>query len=190
MTRIGPLGVLIVLNLSACFSSGSKHDRNDGDGGLFDESDSDTDTDTDSDTDSDSDSDSDPSFEVYWGSHEVSLFANDCPQCAYFGMAEDYDDCDSPDYCWSGEDCVYGYYVESTDQTLLYCHPISESGGSWSYGGSATNLQDDSDTVFPDSSYSGHVTYFIESGDGNCYVGGADPDYYNGLGCSTVDIPD
>ena len=68
-----------------------------------------------------------------------------------------------------------------------YCHDGGDTGASLSYGGNANDLAAGT-TLFPDDSFDGRVTYYLESdpdygGDGRCFVWGNDTSYYSGLGC-------
>lgn len=119
-----------------------------------------------------------PAVSVNWGSSGIDVDISG-GSSGWFGMAETYD-CDD---CWTGEDCVYGYSYSGG--SLNYCHSVGGSGTSLTYGGDAGNLMSGT-TVFPDASFESYVTYYLEQDDGSCYVWGADPSYYDGLGCSSL----
>ena len=125
-----------------------------------------------------------PSASVTWGSRSVDLTVSGGPGAYWFGITEST--CDD---CWTGEDCIYGYSL-GDGTVLAWCHDAGDTGTSLTYGGSPIEL-DAGTTVFPDATYDGKVTYYLESdpefgGDGSCYVWGADPSYYAGLGCTNL----
>jgi hypothetical protein len=123
-----------------------------------------------------------PEVGVEWTSSGVELYVYGGAGAYWFGMAQT-DGCED---CWTGEDCVYGY--EADGASLLYCHDAGDWGTSLTYGGDRTALAAGT-TAFVDGTVAAGVTYFLESdvsfgGDGSCYVWGADPSYYDGLGCT------
>ena len=115
-------------------------------------------------------------FEVVWDADAVELhITNGDPSASYwFGLVET--GCGDPEYCWSGEDCIYGY------AGYFYCHPSGTDGVSLRYGGAYDNLEEGVETVFGGSSFDGTVTYYVEDGS-DCWIWGHDPSYYDGLGC-------
>lgn len=129
----------------------------------------------------------DPVFSVTWGGGSVDLSITDGEGSYYFGMAETGSSCaGAPEYCWTGEDCIYGY------DTYLYCHPASATGVSLAYGGDFDALTEGSETVFPGQTndegleFNGSVTYYIEYSDGSCSSWGHDTSYYSSLGCDSL----
>ena len=139
----------------------------------------DTGVESDADTDTDSDTDADPTFSESWTGSGVNFTVDGGSGTYTLGMAET--DAASPDP-WTGEDCLNGYTL-SSGTVLLYCHPLSSSGGSFTGGGSATALDESSETVF-DSTFSSVLTYAAWSDDsGDCWTWGADTSYYTGEGC-------
>ena len=119
-----------------------------------------------------------PSVTVNWGSGAIEIDVS--PRDDYwFGVIES-----GFEGAWTGEDCVYGY--ETADGTLLsYCHEVRDGEARLTYGGDPFELSAGT-TVFPDASYEGQLTYFLESSGGLCFVWGADTSYYEGLGCSEL----
>lgn len=185
------------LLLHACFF-GSKRD-DDGDGGFtgFDGGNGDGNGDGSGDdtggsgdgTGSDGGGGDDPSPYVDWGSSSLTAGSGVAESGWHFGIIESDSACGSD--CWTGEDCVYGYYLSSSDTTLIYCHPLGSAGKeTFQYGGSAMDLDEANDTVFPDSSFAGDCTYYFESPSGDCWIGGKAPEYYGGIGCTETNIPD
>jgi len=125
-----------------------------------------------------------PEVGVEWGDAAMDVFIVGGPGAYWLGMAET-EDCDD---CWTGEDCVYGYESEGT--VLSWCHDIGDGGGSLTYGGDRAALVPGS-TAFEDATAGSRVSYILESdpefgGDGSCHVWGADPTYYDGLGCISL----
>ncbi len=83
---------------------------------------------------------------------------------------------------WTGEDCLYGYTLE-TGELLLYCHPLSESGGAFSTGGSTSSLEEGSETLF-DETLQDVITYAAWSDvTGRCWTWGHDVSYYADARC-------
>lgn len=112
-----------------------------------------------------------PEVSVSWGGSSVDIEVSSGTW--YFGMAETA--CGSD--CWTGEDCLYGYTLDSGDVLGPYCHDIG-SGDSLSYGGDPTNLQPGS-TVFS-SSFEGSVTYvLLDPSTEACFTWGDDTSYYS-----------
>lgn len=142
--------------------------------GCTDKGDSGDTTDTDTTT-------ADLSASVAWGGSAVALTLTDGSGSYFFGMAETGSTCSAdPTQCWTGEDCIFGF------SDFLYCHPASATGVSLSYGGAFDALSEGSDTVFPDNSFDGSVTYYLEDSAGACYVWGDDTSYYSSEGCSSL----
>ena len=167
MTRIS-LAALAVLFAVGC---------SDKSGDSGDTSESDTDTDTDTDTDADA------SVAVTWSGSGVTLAITNGDAGGYlFGMVETDPASADP---WTGEDCYLGYTL-SSGSLLSYCHPASSSGDAYSAGGSATALDENTETVFS-SSFESVLTYYLEeSGSGACWVWGADTSYYAALSCTEI----
>jgi len=174
---LAALSLLLPVVFSAACGDKDDDDDDDDDSGY--ESDSDTDVDSDTDTDT-------PSVSVDWGGSSIDLDIDGGPGAYWFGIAQT--STGSPED-WTGEDCIYGYEI-GDGEVLSYCHDAGDSGTSLTYGGNPTSLSAGT-TVFPDSSFSGEVTYYLESdpdfgGDGSCFVWGQDTSYYSGLGCSEL----
>lgn len=122
----------------------------------------------------------DPTFGVSWGDSSVSLSITDGAEGAayYLGIAEN-SGCDD---CWTGEDCFMGYDLSSGDN-LLYCHPVSATGGELSYGATPSDVVEGSTTVYSNADFSTGVTYIVDDrsgADAPCWTWGADTTYYNG----------
>ena len=114
-----------------------------------------------------------------WGASSIDVsVAGVTP--AFFGMAETNNCTD----CWTGEDCLNGYDAGGT--LLAYCHPMTGASLSLAYGGDFAALAEGSETVFTDNSKEPNATYYVETTDGACYVFGADPSYYSGVGCTEL----
>jgi hypothetical protein len=95
------------------------------------------------------------------------------------GMAETDPASSDP---WTGEDCLNGY-VLGDGSILLYCHPLSSTGGYFASGGNPLELDEDSETVFF-SSLEDSITYAAWSDStGDCWTWGARPSYYTHEGC-------
>lgn len=123
----------------------------------------------------------DATFAVTWGASSVDLAITDGEGSYFFGMAETGSTCSAnPDDCWTGEDCIFGF------GDYLYCHPASATGVSLAYGGDFAAVNEGSDTVFPDNSFDGSVTYYIEYSDGTCGVFGQDVSYYASQNCTQL----
>ena len=85
---------------------------------------------------------------------------------------------------WTGEDCHVGDTVEGSAQ--LYCHPITNSRGEFYYGGDPMALDPAEDTAFVDASVRDEMTYYLlDALTGDCWIGGADPTWYEDV-CDTV----
>jgi hypothetical protein len=122
-----------------------------------------------------------PTFAVTWGGSSVDLAITDGDGSYFFGMAETGSTCSAnPDDCWTGEDCVFGF------SDYAYCHPAAATGVSLTYGGAFDAVNEGSDTVFPDNSFDGSVTYYIEYTDGSCGVFGQDVSYYASQNCTQL----
>jgi hypothetical protein len=94
---------------------------------------------------------------------------------------------DTSDGGWTGEDCVWGYETPDGD-TITTCHALEEGTCkiALQYNGDPLNLQPGQTTF--NKSFEGQLTYYVSlpvdlGGDGQCFVGGADPSYYDGLYC-------
>jgi hypothetical protein len=123
-------------------------------------------------------SSSTPSVTVDWGSSAIEIDV--APRDDYwFGLTQvGFSD------AWTGEDCVYGYSYDGS--TLSYCHEAPNGEARLAYGGDPLDLSAGT-TVFTDSSFDGDVSYYLESFDGAaCWTWGADPSYYDGLGCDQL----
>ena len=137
---------------------------------------------TDADSDADADTDADPSFSVDWGGSAVTLAVSGGGSTYWWGIAETSGSADP----WTGEDCVYGYTLSDGSVLGPYCHDAGATGISLSYGGDPTALSEGT-TVFPDNSYASGTTHYAEDmATAACWVWGADPSYYDGLGCSAM----
>lgn len=122
------------------------------------------------------------SFSASWGPSGVTIDIENGSGTYELGMAET--DSASPDP-WTGEDCYEGYTL-GDGTLLLYCHPLSSSGGSFTGGGNPNSLDESSQTVFT-SAFEDVITYYVSSDStGECWVWGHDPDYYSGLGCTEL----
>jgi hypothetical protein len=122
---------------------------------------------------------------VTWGGSSVDLsIANgDAAGDYWFGLAETEGSSDP----WTGEDCYEGYTL-GDGSVLSYCHPSSSTGASLAYGGGTSDLSEGSETVFGSADFDGSVTYFLEDANsGACWVWGATPSYYDGLGCDVIE---
>jgi hypothetical protein len=130
---------------------------------------------------------------VSWAAGAVTLdIANGDETASYnWGLTENVGSCIDDGWCWTGEDCHTGYN-ETNGGNILYCHPVSSSGGSLSYGASCDSSGCDviegSTTVFDDG-FSDKITHILDNEasteDGSCWVWGADTSYYDGFpkGC-------
>ena len=119
-------------------------------------------------------------FSTSWGDSAVSLTITDGDANAsyYWGVTENVGCTD----CWTAEDCFMGYDL-GNGTNLSYCHPVSTTGGSLSYGASYDGVVEGSTTLFPDASFSTGVTYIVDdrsSAEGPCWTWGGDTSYYNG----------
>lgn len=124
----------------------------------------------------------DPDVSVSWGSSVIQVTISGGSEDYWLGIVETAG-CGSE--CWTGEDCVWGFSAGST--TLgPYCHDMGKTGDSLAYGGDAVELSP-GETVFPDSSFSDQVTYYLDGdSSASCWIWGDDPGYYSALGCTTV----
>ena len=124
----------------------------------------------------------DPSFSVTWGSSDVSLAITDGTVEYHWGMAENAGTCVDAGWCWTGEDCFLGY--DLTDGgNLSYCHPVSATGGSLTYGADTAAVTEGSSTVFSDNGtdWASVVTHIVDDRNaGPCWTWGADTSYYSG----------
>ncbi len=189
---MGSTRLLAFLVLMSCGDKDSDTDIDDTDVGTHTNSDADTDTDTDADTDTDTDAD--VAVNVSWYDDglvptdvngdglpdincddELTLDITDAlgRTSWNFGIAEV-----GPNG-WTGEDCVFGYAMWN------YCHPVI---------GNQLTLDETTDcaidgviegaTTLFDSRMEFTVTYYLEDPvSGDCWVWGANPSYYSGLGC-------
>ena len=131
---------------------------------------------------------SDPiSMSVAWGDSSVSLSIENGETGASYnwGIAENSGACLTADYgCWTGEDCHMGFDLTSGGN-LSYCHPVSATGGTLSYGAGTDAVAEGSTTVFGNSDFSTVTTYVLDNAaspeGGTCYTWGADTSYYNGF---------
>lgn len=180
------------LLLQACFIGGSKgRDRSDDggggfnfdDGGTSDGGTSDSGT-SDGGTSDGGTTEVDPDFTVHWASSAIQVSVSTGGTGWHFGLIEATDGCSSD--CWTGEDCVYGY-----GSSYFYCHPLDGSASaSLVYSGDYSDLDEGRETVFPDSSFSQYCAYYFEDDSGNCWIGGDGSSWYDGLGCTEVQILD
>ena len=83
---------------------------------------------------------------------------------------------------WTGEDCYNGF-VNPDGTILLYCHPLTSTGGQFTGGGNPYYLNEDIETVFTPA-LADMMTFAAWNGDMSaCWTWGANPDYYAGAGC-------
>jgi hypothetical protein len=118
---------------------------------------------------------------VEWTATGIDLNITNGDESGYwFGLAEDGAE------GWTGEDCYLGYTL--TDGSVLaYCHPADVDGVSLGYGGGTSDLQEGVETVFVDDAAKDSVTYYLEDvATATCWVWGANPSYYAGLGCEEI----
>jgi len=124
----------------------------------------------------------DPSFSDSWSASGVTISITDGSGTYTLGMAETDPASSDP---WTGEDCLDGYTL-SDGTVLLYCHPLSSSGGAFSSGGDPNDLDEDNETVFT-SALENVITYAAWSdSSGECWTWGADTSYYTGEGCTAM----
>ncbi|MEL6348561.1 MAG: hypothetical protein AAFV53_35985 [Myxococcota bacterium] len=124
-----------------------------------------------------------PTLRVSWGPDSVILDIYDSPPEAqyYVGLTETAA-CEE-DTCWTGEDCFLGF------GEYFYCHPAGRTGVELLYNGDFDNLLEGAETVFPDDRFQNNVTIYVEDATyGLCFVGGHDPSYYDGMGCTVVEL--
>lgn len=132
----------------------------------------------------------DAAASVTWGDSSVTLaltVENGLDGAAYYWGIAETNNCTD---CWTGEDCFWGYSLSSGD-VLDYCHPIDADGGELLYGGDPWSLNEGSETLFYDDSFSDQSTYLVDdrgSADGPCWVWGADPSYYYGYAKSCTEM--
>lgn len=180
------LGALPLLWLPVVVACGDKEDESDSD--WFEEGGGQPGSSAADDTGSSGDEDtSEAAYTVTWGASSLALESS-CSDCTAFGIVETDPGCwDNTEIesCWTGEDCLHGY-VSPVDGEELgpYCHQMQEPDFlELLYGGDPTDLAENQETVFTDDSWRGHVTFYVEHEDGSCEVGGAEPWYYDGMGC-------
>lgn len=122
-------------------------------------------------------------FAAVWTALGVTIDLENGQGTYRLGLAETDPSSDDP---WTGEDCYKGYWTEDGDH-LLYCHPLSATGGSFWYGGDPNDLDEDTETALSWAKAE-VVTYYVSSDrTGECWVWGHDPDYYASLGCLDMD---
>lgn len=91
----------------------------------------------------------------------------------------------SPDP-WTGEDCLNGYTLGGGD-VLLYCHPMSSTGGRLTTVERVEDIVEGSTTLFnqDDSSTIAYVIWSDSTGE--CWVSGPQAEsYYGGMGCTLI----
>ncbi len=121
--------------------------------------------------------------DVFWTNYAIEVTVK--PADSYwFGVVESIESCEP--YCWTGEDCAYGYQVSEIVYGP-YCHPLSEGRAELMYGADIDSVQEEVETVFPSDEWDGLTTYFLQSAtEGTCWVWGLDPGYYDGFGCTVL----
>lgn len=119
-------------------------------------------------------------FEVIWDEEGVTLVITNGEGAYNWGMAQTDARAAEP---WTGEDCYMGYVTE--EGTLdLFCHGATAEGDRLTTVYSVAELELDT-TLFTDEiAASETITYYVSSDTTpDCYVWGARPSYYGGLGC-------
>lgn len=83
---------------------------------------------------------------------------------------------------WTGEDCLSGDTL-GDGTPVLYCHPLSATGGTFAGGGDPATLDEATSTVFT-AADDGTLTFAAFADDGSgCWTWGADTSVYTAGGC-------
>ena len=140
-----------------------------------------TDTSVNTDTSDTTEPPPETTLSVTWNDSSVGLTITDGDANAsyYWGITENVAGCSN---CWTAEDCFMGFDLNN-GTNLLYCHPVSATGGSLAYGASFDGVVEGSTTLFPDADFSDRVTYIVDdrsSAEGPCWTWGLDTSYYDG----------
>ena len=117
-------------------------------------------------------------FTENWGSSALEITVENGTGPYDFGLAEDASFSSDP---WTGEDCMDGYELSSGD-VLLYCHTGTKTGITIPYGDSLASL-DEGATLF-NREEDRFITFVAIDKAENCWVWGADPSYFDKLGCT------
>ena len=135
----------------------------------------DADTDSDADTDTDTDTAAGASFSASWDSTGVTITVENGSGVYTLGMAETDPENHDP---WTGEDCLKGYFDSHDNLTLLYCHPLTSTGASFTSGGDPAMLDENTETVFVQNQDL-VITYAVwDEAHTSCWTFGADTTYY------------
>lgn len=125
----------------------------------------------------DTDENHDVGFYTTWSSSGILLDIVYGDGDYEFGMADTDPESADP---WTGEDCFQGF-TSADGQTWNLCHEMGSSGAALATVDSIDELVESETTLFRQ-----HMTityYVISQRTGECWVWGADPAYYSGLGC-------
>jgi hypothetical protein len=126
-----------------------------------------------------------PNVTLSWNENLLTLATSGGAGGWWFGVVESSEEASGR---WTGEDCLWGF--EAADGGMYsYCHDATDNGVTLLLGGDPANLQRGATALSPRQIE--RATYYLESdplfgGDGSCWVWGADPGYYRGLGCTQL----
>lgn len=141
----------------------------------------------DSDSPIDSEDTGDPipevSFAVAWDGAGVDISIANGSGGYTLGLVETTPGSPDP---WTGEDCLNGYTLGGGN-VLLYCHPMSDSGGYLESVDAVSQIVEGDTTLF-NSSFEANIGYvLISDSTTECWTLGAQAaTYYAELGCTAL----
>ena len=121
-----------------------------------------------------------PTFVLTWEDDALSIAIEDGEGGSFWFGAADL----TTNERWTGEDCYRGDVIENT--SVLYCHPIGETGARLLLGGDPLNLAAGTQTALEPAHSKAMRYYFVEVQSGACWLGGTEAQYYDGL-CENED---
>ncbi len=184
------LSTVLVVSLSACFSSDKADDDDDDDGTTYTVVPGDDTGDGDGgasggdtgeggsggDT-GDGGSGGDTHITCSWTAGQFQIDITDGDPAGYsLGWAET--DASCGEYCWTGEDCGYVGYTAGDGTVYDYCHDVGATGGNLVIVESVADVVPGLTTVM-DPTWSPGITYYLhEQGTGTCWTWGHDNTYF------------
>jgi hypothetical protein len=125
----------------------------------------------------------DAQFRVLWTAEQLEIGVENGESGSWwFGIAETADFVTDP---WTGEDCHLGDLLEDNTQ-VLWCHPLSQTGGTLTFGGDPSALLTGQETAMNALGWASEpMYYFLDLISGNCHLGGPGAGKYTEL-CENI----
>ncbi len=127
-----------------------------------------------------------PEFRVDWHDDSITLWIVGGSGGYNFGIIETPSDGSCGEYCWTGEDCAFGWTDPQTFEIRgPFCHTVEDGATDLAFFGDPDEL-DAGQTVFWSADYAEVVAYYVRAHDSEqCWFGGPQPtNRWQDMGCT------